>query len=94
MASGSVNSSWTAKDNKMFEKALALYDTDTPDRWHKIARAIGGKTADEVKRHYELLVEDVMRIEAGQTPYANYFSNRKGIYDHYHNQCRVFFNYL
>ncbi|KAG6493413.1 protein RADIALIS-like 3 [Zingiber officinale] len=73
------SSSWTAKDNKMFEKALALYDRDTPDRWHKIGRAMGGKTADEVKRHYELLIEDIMRIEAGQMPYANYFaSNHKG----------------
>ncbi|KAG6471170.1 hypothetical protein ZIOFF_072271 [Zingiber officinale] len=56
----------------MFEKALAVFDRDTPDRWHKIAHAMGGKTAEEVKRHYDLLVEDVRRIEAGQMPYANY----------------------
>ncbi|RWW35509.1 hypothetical protein BHE74_00059554 [Ensete ventricosum] len=75
MASGSMSSSWTAKENKMFEKALAVYDRDTPDRWHKIARAVGGKTADEVKRYYDLLVEDVRRIEAGHMPYANYRSS-------------------
>ncbi|XP_074568644.1 protein RADIALIS-like 3 [Curcuma longa] len=79
MASSSLSASWTAKENKMFEKALAVYDRDTPDRWHKIAHAMGGKTAEEVKRHYDLLVEDVRRIEAGQMPYANYrSSNRRG----------------
>ncbi|CAD5189736.1 unnamed protein product [Musa acuminata subsp. malaccensis] len=76
MASGSMSSSWTAKENKTFEKALAVYDKDTPDRWHKIARAVGGKTAEEVKRHYELLVEDVRRIEAGQMPYYRPSNNR------------------
>lgn len=71
-----MSSSWTAKENKTFEKALAVYDKDTPDRWHKIARAVGGKTAEEVKRHYELLVEDVRRIEAGQMPYYRPSNNR------------------
>ncbi|URD72333.1 SANT [Musa troglodytarum] len=76
MASGSVISScWTAKQNKMFEKALAVYDQDTPDRWHHVARAVGGKTVDEVKRHYELLVADVRRIEKGHIPYATYLSS-------------------
>ncbi|RZS19002.1 hypothetical protein BHM03_00051343 [Ensete ventricosum] len=80
MASGSMSSSWTAKENKMFEKALAVYDRDTPDRWHKIARAVGGKTADEVKRYYDLLVEDVRRIEAGHMPYANYRSSNGRVF--------------
>ncbi|URD97983.1 SANT [Musa troglodytarum] len=69
MASG-----WTAKENKTFERALAVYDKDTPDRWDNIARAVGGKTAEEVKRHYDLLVEDIRRIEAGQMPYVHYKS--------------------
>ncbi|WOK95650.1 hypothetical protein Cni_G04357 [Canna indica] len=73
MASGSVTySSWTSKQNKMFEKALAVYDKDTPDRWHNVARVVGGKTVDEVKRHYELLVEDIRLIEKGHMPYANW----------------------
>jgi hypothetical protein len=75
MASMSVNSSrpqWTAKQNKQFEQALAAYDEETPDRWHNIARAVGGKSADEVKRYYELLVEDVRHIEAGRVPFPAY----------------------
>lgn len=77
MASSSITSSsspWTTKQNKMFEKALAVYDKDTPDRWHNVARAVGGKTIDEVKHHYELLVEDIRLIEKGHLPYAHYLS--------------------
>ncbi|KAK6240939.1 hypothetical protein SCA6_006328 [Theobroma cacao] len=76
MASSSMSSrgsgSWTAKQNKDFERALAVYDKDTPDRWYNVAKAVGGKTAEEVKRHYELLVQDVKHIESGQVPFPNY----------------------
>lgn len=70
------SSSWTAKQNKMFENALAIYDKDTPDRWQKLARAVGGKTVEEVKTHYDNLVEDIKHIEEGQVPLPNY-SNPK-----------------
>ncbi len=76
MASKSTSSggsgSWTAQQNKAFENALVVYEEDTPDRWANIARAVGGKTAEEVKRHYELLVEDIKNIESGQVPLPNY----------------------
>ena len=44
MASMSMSSSraqWTKKQDKLFEQALAVYDKDTPDRWHNIARRGG-----------------------------------------------------
>lgn len=75
------NSTWTAKQNKQFENALAIYDKDTPDRWHNLAKAVTGKTVEEVKRHYELLVEDLDHIESGKIPLPNYKSgggNNKG----------------
>ncbi|GAB4853893.1 Protein RADIALIS-like 1 [Ancistrocladus abbreviatus] len=72
MSTHGSNSSWTAKQNKAFEKALAVHDKDTPDRWHNVAKAVGGKTAEEVKRHYEILVEDLKHIESGQVPFPNY----------------------
>lgn len=77
MASSSVSSrrsgSWTAEENKLFEKALARFDRDTPDRWHNVARAVGGgKSAEEVKRHYQILIEDLRRIESGDVPFPNY----------------------
>ena len=71
MASSSLSkqnssSSWTPEQNKRFEKALALYDKETPDRWQNVAKAVGGnKTAEEVKRHYEILLEDLRHIESG-----------------------------
>ncbi|RZC52098.1 hypothetical protein C5167_020524 [Papaver somniferum] len=74
----STSSSWTSKQNKSFEKALALFDKDTPDRWHNVARAVGGKSADEVKRHYEILIQDLKYIESGQVPFPNYKSTSVG----------------
>lgn len=71
----SSNASWTRKENKLFERALAIYDQDTPDRWQNVARAVGGKSAEEVRRHYELLIRDVNDIESGRYPHPNYRSN-------------------
>ncbi|KAK9108860.1 hypothetical protein Sjap_016920 [Stephania japonica] len=71
-SSRSASSNWTAKQNKLFEKALAVYDKDTPDRWYNVAKAVGGKTVEEVKRHYEVLIEDLKSIESGQVPFPNY----------------------
>ncbi|KAH6756087.1 RAD-like 6 [Perilla frutescens var. hirtella] len=77
MASSSLSSrssgSWTAQENKQFEKALARFDRDTPDRWQNVARAVGGgKSAEEVKWHYQILIEDLRRIESGYVPIPNY----------------------
>ncbi|KAJ1427463.1 SANT/Myb domain [Sesbania bispinosa] len=72
------DSSWSAKQNKLFEKALAKYDKDTPDRWQNVAKAVGGKSAEEVKRHYELLLEDLRHIESGHVPIPNYKSTGTG----------------
>ncbi|MCD7463121.1 hypothetical protein HAX54_049995 [Datura stramonium] len=65
--------SWTAKQNKAFEKALAVYDKETRDRWSNVAKAVGGKTAEEVKRHYEILVQDVFYIETGEWTSENVY---------------------
>lgn len=66
-------SQWTPRQNKLFEEALAVYDKDTPDRWHNVARAVGGsKSAEEVKRYYELLEEDIKHIESGRVPFPIY----------------------
>ncbi|XP_075518348.1 protein RADIALIS-like 4 [Primulina tabacum] len=74
MASSSLSSTrWTPQENKLFEKALARFDKDTPDRWQNIARAMGGgKSPDEVKRHFEILMEDLRRIESGYVPFPSY----------------------
>jgi hypothetical protein len=69
----STRSQWTKQEDKLFEQALAVYDKDTPDRWHNIAHAVGGgKSVDEVKSHYQLLVHDVGRIEKGEVAFPAY----------------------
>ncbi|XP_061337378.1 protein RADIALIS-like 3 [Gastrolobium bilobum] len=68
----SSSGTWSAQEDKAFERALAVYDKDTPDRWCNVARAVGGKSPEEVKSHYEHLVEDVKRIESGQVPFPIY----------------------
>lgn len=71
-----MGSSWTPRQNKQFERALALYDRETPDRWQNVANEVG-KSVEEVKRHYEILQEDIKRIEHGQVsfPYRNTNNN-------------------
>uniref|UniRef100_A0A0A0K3K5 Myb-like domain-containing protein n=1 Tax=Cucumis sativus TaxID=3659 RepID=A0A0A0K3K5_CUCSA len=66
MTAHGPSTTWTINQNKAFEKALAVYDKDTPERWLNVAKAIGGKTEEEVKSHYQLLVEDVKHIESGR----------------------------
>jgi TnpA family transposase len=63
---------WTSEENKRFERALARYDEDTSDRWEKVAAMVGGgKTAEQVKRHYDELVQDVQQIETGNVHFTN-----------------------
>ncbi|KAK4481012.1 hypothetical protein RD792_011880 [Penstemon davidsonii] len=66
---------WTAEENKRFENALALFDKDTPDRWHNVAAMIPGKTVSDVIKQYMELVEDVSDIEAGLVPIPGYTNN-------------------
>ena len=68
------NPYWTPEQNKLFERALAAYDKETPDRWQKVAAAVGEKSVEEVRRHYEILVTDLMYIESGQIPIPKYKS--------------------
>ncbi|XP_042509942.1 transcription factor DIVARICATA-like [Macadamia integrifolia] len=68
----SKSSVWTNEENKIFENALAVYDKDTPDRWHKVAEMIPGKTVLDVMKQYKELEDDVCEIEAGRIPIPGY----------------------
>ncbi|KAG6408765.1 hypothetical protein SASPL_131786 [Salvia splendens] len=68
----SSNSKWTAWENKVFEDALASYGKGTAEWWQNVAEAVGGKSVEEVKRHYQKLVQDINRIETGKVPLPNY----------------------
>ncbi|WVZ99634.1 hypothetical protein U9M48_044901 [Paspalum notatum var. saurae] len=72
-SSPNSTSGWSKREDKMFEEALAYYGEGTPNRWDKVASAMGGiKSAEEVRCHYEDLVHDVGMIESGAVPYPNY----------------------
>ncbi|CAA0838160.1 Protein RADIALIS-like 6 [Striga hermonthica] len=86
------SSSWTPKQNKQFEEALAMFDKDTPDRWHNIARRISGKSAEEVQSHYELLVREIMQIETDQVPIPNYKTTPTNARPIYTNELRLMKN--
>lgn len=67
-----MSSIWTKEENKMFERALAIYAEDSPDRWFKVASLIPGKTVLDVMKQYSKLEEDVLDIEAGRVPIPGY----------------------
>jgi len=50
----------------------------TPDRWQNLARAVGGKTVEEVKRHNEILVDDLKQIEEGRPNYRKLAATEGG----------------
>ncbi|XP_059074646.1 protein RADIALIS-like 4 [Cryptomeria japonica] len=74
-SAGNIVSTWTARQNKQFEKAIAIYDKDTPDRWQKVSAMVDGKSPEEVEKHYEILLDDLNRIESGQVPFPKYKSS-------------------
>ncbi|XP_008777770.2 transcription factor MYBS1 [Phoenix dactylifera] len=69
---------WSREEEKAFENALAMVvrpvkAEDGKDGWWElIAARVPGKTAAQVRRHYEILEEDVKAIEAGQVPIPRY----------------------
>lgn len=65
-------SEWTKEQDKAFENCLALYAGEPDDRWEKIAAALTGKTREEIRHHYDLLVEDLNAIESGCVPLPCY----------------------
>ncbi|KAK9115501.1 hypothetical protein Sjap_014448 [Stephania japonica] len=72
------SSLWNREQEKAFENALATQPEDSKDRWEKIAAAVPGKTLEEIKHHYELLVEDIKSIESGHIPLPSYVTSSEG----------------
>ncbi|KAE8735571.1 Transcription factor MYB1R1 [Hibiscus syriacus] len=63
---------WTFAEDKAFELCLVEFPEGTPDRWHIIAAKIPGKSPEEIKQHFDILVRDVYEIDAGRVPVPNY----------------------
>ncbi|KAL1553053.1 Protein RADIALIS-like 3 [Salvia divinorum] len=57
---------WSWEENKLFEVALAAVDHKHPHRWEAVAAVVGGrKTAEDVHRQYQILLQDLQWIESG-----------------------------
>lgn len=67
---------WSREEEKAFENAIAVHWTDDckdeDEVWDKITSAVPGKSLDELKQHYQFLVDDVNAIEAGNVPLPSY----------------------
>uniref|UniRef100_A0A803M1X8 HTH myb-type domain-containing protein n=1 Tax=Chenopodium quinoa TaxID=63459 RepID=A0A803M1X8_CHEQI len=78
---------WTPEENKNFEKCLTLHDLynmDANSFFQQISKLLGqSRTPQEVKLHFDQLLYDLGRIEAGL---ADYFPPR---WYEEENSCRV-----
>lgn len=71
---------WTREEDDAFETALAdalpwkSEEEDEGDmrRWEELVGKVGTKTIEEIRKHYEMLVDDISAIEAGKVEVPNY----------------------
>ncbi|CAN4088870.1 unnamed protein product [Withania somnifera] len=64
---------WSREEVKAFENAIAMHWVDDcVQQWEKFASMVPTKTIDDLKQHYQLLMDDVAAIKAGQVPIPNY----------------------
>ncbi|CAM6025700.1 unnamed protein product [Sphagnum balticum] len=63
---------WTRQEDLVFENALAIHEDEAPNRWENVAALIPGRDVAAVKRHYEILREDIGSIDAGRIPIPSY----------------------
>ncbi|GFS40747.1 duplicated homeodomain-like superfamily protein [Actinidia rufa] len=71
----SASVDWSREEEKAFENAIAIHwaeDSKDEGHWEKIASLVPTKTMEELKKHYQLLVEDVAAIESGHVPIPSY----------------------
>lgn len=63
---------WNRMEDKLFEQALVAFPENLPDRWQRIAIELPGRTAGEVREHYDALVHDVGEIDSGRVEIPSY----------------------
>ncbi|XP_049406343.1 transcription factor SRM1-like [Solanum stenotomum] len=61
---------WTREEDKIFENILAIYFNDN-NLLMKMEEALPGKTVDEIKDHYNILLEDIDAIDSRGAPLPN-----------------------
>ncbi|KAH0638252.1 hypothetical protein KY289_038167 [Solanum tuberosum] len=65
------SSFWTREEDKIFENILAIYFDDN-NLFMKMEEALPGKSVDQIKDHYNILLEDIDAIDSGRAPLPNY----------------------
>lgn len=66
---------WSREEEKSFENAIAMHCVEeeiTDEQWMKMASMVPNKSIEEVKKHYQILLQDVKAIENGQVPLPRY----------------------
>lgn len=63
---------WTRSEDKVFENSLVRYPEGTPNRWCLIALQVPGKSPDDVRVHYQALVQDIEAIDCGAVELPEY----------------------
>ncbi|GAA0159539.1 hypothetical protein Leryth_006128 [Lithospermum erythrorhizon] len=69
------SNSWTREEDKAFENAIAMHlieEEDSKEQWNQIGLLVPTKSIQELKQHYQILVEDVKDIESGVVPIPSY----------------------
>lgn len=68
---------WSREEEKAFENGIAMHWNEecSDQSWSKIASMVPSKSIQELKHHYQLLLEDVAAIEAGNVPLPTYNNN-------------------
>lgn len=79
-ATATATTEWSRDEDKAFENAIAMHWVeDSKEIWDKIASLVPTKTLEELKLHYQVLVDDVDAIEAGQIEVPNYPSDESAL---------------
>lgn len=99
-ADWSIGAEWSREEEKAFEDAIAMHwIEDNKQTWDKISCLVPSKSIQELKYHYQLLVEDVAAIDAGDIPFPTYNSATgeeqsslvsSNVKDHYHEKEKQF----
>ncbi|CAI9273190.1 unnamed protein product [Lactuca saligna] len=67
-----AKTTWSRKEDKLFETALVDIPENIEGRWQKIADAVPGKTEEEVRVRYDELLHDLHEIESGRVELPKY----------------------
>ncbi|KAG5595221.1 hypothetical protein H5410_036453 [Solanum commersonii] len=64
------SSFWSREHDKIFENTLEIYFNDS-NLFMKMEEALPGKSVDDIKDHYNILLEDIDAINSGRAPLPN-----------------------